>query len=136
MGVTAELPNIQRQNGETKKYALNKEQTKSPEKELNETEATKILDAEFKIMIVRMLKDVRERMDDLSQNLNKETVNIKKDIETIKDNQSVIKNTISEMKEWLGELNGRLNEAEDQISNLEDKITQAEHQKEKRVLKK
>ena len=57
---------------------------KYQEIELNEMEETKILDAEFKIMIVRMLKDVRERMDDLSQNLNKETVNIKKDIETKK----------------------------------------------------
>ena len=33
-----------------------KEQEKSPEKELDEMEATKIPDAEFKTMAIRMLK--------------------------------------------------------------------------------
>ena len=37
-------------------------------------------DTEFKSMVVRMFKDLRERMDDLSENLNKEMVSIKKDI--------------------------------------------------------
>ena len=42
--------------------------------------ATKMPDTEFKSMVVRMFKDLRERMDDLSENLNKEMVSIKKDI--------------------------------------------------------
>ena len=48
-----------------------KEQKKSPEKELNEMQATKILNAEFKTIIIRMLKDVRESLDDLSDNLKR-----------------------------------------------------------------
>ena len=48
-----------------------KEQEKSPEKELNEMEATEIPDVEFKTMVIRMLKDHRERMDDLSENLKR-----------------------------------------------------------------
>ena len=58
-----------------------KEHGKSSEKEM---EASKILDTEFKTMVMRMLKDLRGRMDSLNENLNKEIVNIKKDIETIK----------------------------------------------------
>ena len=46
-----------------------KKQKKSPEKELNEMEAIKIPDAEFKTMVMRILKDLRVRMDDLSENL-------------------------------------------------------------------
>ena len=64
-----------------------KEQEIAPEKELNEMKLTKIPDVEFKITVIRMLKDLKGRMDDLSENLNKEMVSSKKDIETINRNQ-------------------------------------------------
>ena len=47
------------------------EQETSPEKELNETETTKIPDTELKKMIKRILKDFRGRMD-MSENLKRE----------------------------------------------------------------
>ena len=50
-----------------------KKQEKSPQKELNKREASKLLDTEFKTMVVKILKE-------LSENFN----SIKKDIETIK----------------------------------------------------
>lgn len=34
-------------------------------------EATKIQDAEFETMVMRMLKDHKGRMDDISENINK-----------------------------------------------------------------
>lgn len=37
-----------------------KEQEKSPENDLNVLEATKMPDAEFKTVVIRMLKDLRE----------------------------------------------------------------------------
>ena len=64
-----------------------KEQKKSPEKELSEMEATNIPDAEFKRMITRMFKDLRGRMDDLSDSLNKEIISMAKDMETIRTRQ-------------------------------------------------
>ena len=99
-------------------------------------EATKILDVEFKTMVIRMLKDLRGTMDDISDNLKQEIISIEKDIETINTNQSEIKNTISEVKNTLEGINSRFDEAENQISELENKITvstQAEHQKERRI---
>ena len=48
-----------------------KEQEKFPEKELNEMEASNLPDIEFKTMIIRMLKEPRERMGELREILNK-----------------------------------------------------------------
>ena len=72
-----------------------KEEEKSPEKELNEVEASNLSDIEFKVMVIRMLNSMR------------------KDIETIEKNQSEIKSTIPEMKNTLKEIHSRLDEAED-----------------------
>ena len=63
---------------------IKKKLQKSSEKELDEMESTKIPDAEFKTIVIRMLKDLRRRIDDLSRNVNKKIVSIKKDLETIK----------------------------------------------------
>ena len=90
-----------------------KEQEESSEKELNEMEATKIPNSEFKTIVIRMLKKLRGKMGDLSEKLKKETVNVEKDIETIKKNQSEMKNRISEMKNTLEEISSGLGEAED-----------------------
>ena len=46
-----------------------KKQEKSPEKDLNEVETTKILDAQFKAMVIRIHKDLKGRVGDLSENL-------------------------------------------------------------------
>ena len=46
-----------------------KEQKKPPEKELNEMEASKQLDTEFKTMVIRLLKDLNnESFKGLSEN--------------------------------------------------------------------
>ena len=97
-----------------------KKQEKSPEKELNEMEATKIPVAEFKTMVIRMLKDLRTRMDGLSEHLNNEIISVKNDIETIK--QSEIKNIVSEMKNTLEGINSGLDETDNLTSNLQGKV--------------
>ena len=53
-----------------------KEQSKTPEKELNERERSNLSDADFKILVIRMLKELSE---DLS--------NIKKILSETKDTQ-------------------------------------------------
>ena len=96
-------------------------------------EITNLPDTEFKTIriVTRMLKKLRQKMDELSEILNKETVNIKKDIETVRRNQSEIK-TISEMKNTLEGISIRSDEEENQISNLKDNVAQnaqSKHQK-------
>ena len=54
-----------------------KEQEKTPEKELNDIEARNLPDTEFKTLVTRMLKELRGRIDKLSENFNKEIVRMK-----------------------------------------------------------
>ena len=43
-------------------------------------------------MVIKMLKNLRERMGDLSKSVNKEIVSIKKDIEMIKKKKAQVRN--------------------------------------------
>ena len=57
-----------------------KEQVKTPEKELNEMEISNLSDAEFKTLVIRMLKELSE------------------DLSSIKETQSETKDTLIEIK--------------------------------------
>ena len=90
-----------------------KEQEKSPEKELNEMEASNLPNTEFKTLVIKMLKK-------LSNNFN----SITKDIETI-NNLLEMKNTIFKIKNILEEINNnKLDQAEDQVSDLEHRVAE------------
>ena len=47
-----------------------KEQIKTPKKELNEMEISNLSDAEAKTLVIRMLKELRGRVDELRENFN------------------------------------------------------------------
>ena len=55
-----------------------REQDKTPEKELNETEINNLPEKEFKQKVIRMLNDLGRRMDELSENIKKELENLKR----------------------------------------------------------
>ena len=108
-----------------------REQDKTPEKELSETEMSNLPDTEFKQRVLRMLTDLGRRIDELSENVNKE-------MEDIKKNQSEMKNTILEMKNSLEGLKSRVEGTEERICELGERleeITQGEQVKEKRIKK-
>ena len=42
-----------------------KEPNKTPEKELNKIETSNLLDAEFKTLVIRMLKELREDLNNI-----------------------------------------------------------------------
>ena len=44
-----------------------KEQIKTPEKELNEMEISNLSDAEFKILVIRMLKELSEDLNSIKK---------------------------------------------------------------------
>ena len=71
-----------------------KDQKKTPEKELNKIEARKLLNAEFKTLVIKMLKELSE------------------DINSIKKIQSEIKYILIEIKNNLQRNNSRVDEAE------------------------
>ena len=78
-----------------------KEQIKTPEKELNEMEISNASDAEFKTLVIRMLKELSE------------------DLNSIKKIQSEMNDTLIETKNNLQGNNSRTDEAENQINDLE-----------------
>ena len=82
----------------------------SPESVLNEIEASNIADTEFKIMLIRMLKE-----------LSGSYSNMKKDMETTNTIQEEIKKIVSEMKNTTEQIKSRLNETEYRTSELEDR---------------
>ena len=67
------------------------EQNTTPEKELDETEASDLPNAQFKTSVIRMPSD-------LGENFNKETGN-KTELENIKENQSELEE-LSNCKEY------------------------------------
>ena len=75
-------------------------------------ETSNLSDAEFKILIIKMLNELRGRIDRFSQNFNKEIGNIKINIKN-KKNQSKVENTIIEIKNTLIGNNSRLDEVYD-----------------------
>ena len=80
-----------------------KEQSKTPEKEVNEMEVSNLSDAEFKTLVIRVFKELSE------------------DLSSIKKIQSEMKDTLTETKNNLQGNNSRVDEGKNQISNLEDK---------------
>ena len=85
-----------------------KEQDKTPEEELSEMKIGNLPEKEFRLVIVKMIKELGRRMDAQSKKL--EVFN--KELENIKNNQTEMKNTITEMKNTLEGINTRLNDTE------------------------
>ena len=71
-----------------------KEQDKTPEDELSEVETGNLSEKEFRVILIKMIKELKKKMDAQSEKL--EIFN--KELENIKNNQTELKNTITEIK--------------------------------------
>ena len=91
-----------------------KEQIKTPEKELNKMEISNLSDAEFKTLVIRMLKELSE------------------DLNSTKKIQSEMKGTLTEIKNNLQGNNRRLDEAKNQINDFEHKEAKTTNQNSKK----
>ena len=106
-----------------------KKQGKNLPDQINEQEIGSLPEKEFRVMIVKMIHNLGNRMEKIQEMFNK-------DLEELKSKQTMRNNTINEIKNSLEGINSRLTEAEERISDLEDKrveITTAEQNKEKRM---
>ena len=100
--------------------APKKEQIRIPEKELNKRKRSNLSDAEFKTLVIRMLKELSG------------------DPNSIKKIQSDMRDTLIEVKNNLQGNNSRVDEAENQINDLEHKEVKnnQSEQEEKRIKRK
>ena len=106
-----------------------KEQTRNTEVQINEEEIGKLPEKEFRIMIVKMIKNLENKMEKMQESINK-------DLEELKNKHTETKNTITEIKNKLEGINSRISKTEEQTSELEDKmveITSEEQNKVKRM---
>ena len=106
-----------------------KKQSKSPRDQTNEEEIGSLPEKGFRVMIIKMIQNLGNRMEKIQETFNK-------DVEELKSKQTMINNTINEIKYSLEGINNRITEEEEWISDLEDKtveITTAEQNKEKRM---
>ena len=91
-----------------------KEQTGNTEVQINEEEIGKLPEKEFRIMMVKMIKDLESKREKMQESINK-------DLEELKNKHTETNNTITEIKNTLEGINGKISEAEEQISELEVK---------------
>ena len=95
--------------GRQKKNMQSKGMEDSPLKEVNKVVVTKLSNIEFKIIVIKMLKEHTDNYKELSENYN----SMKKERETINKNQEEMNNKILEIKNTLEGIINRLEEAED-----------------------
>ena len=90
--------------GIQRNMAQMKEQTKTPEKELNKMDISNLSDVvEFKTLVISMFKELSE------------------DLDSIKKTQSEMKDTLIEIKNNLQGNHSRVDEAKNKINELENK---------------
>ena len=117
-----------------------KEYDKCTPNQTKEEEIGSLTEKEFRIMIVKMIQNLENKMElqlnSLETRIEKMQEKFNKDKEEIKNSQSIINNAITEIKSTLEGTNSRITEAEDMISEVEDRmveINEAERKKEKRI---
>ena len=83
-----------------------KEQTRNTEFQINEEEIGKLPEKEFRIMIVKMIKNLENKMKKMQESINK-------DLEGLENKHAETNNIITEIKNTPEGINSRISEAEE-----------------------
>ena len=83
-----------------------KEQIRNTEVQINEEEIGKLPGKEFRIKIVKMIKNLERKMEKMQESINKV-------LEELKNKHTETNNTITEIKNALEGINSRISEAEE-----------------------
>ena len=93
-----------------------KEETRITEVQISEEEMGKLPEKQLRIMIVKMIKNLENKMEKMQESINR-------DLEELKNKHAETNNRITEINNTLERMNSRISEAE-QISELEDKMVE------------
>ena len=83
-----------------------KEQTRNTEVQINEEEIGKLPEKEFRIMIVKMIKNLENKMEKMQESIHK-------DLEELRNKPTKTNNTVTEIKNTLEGISSRISEAEE-----------------------
>ena len=116
-----------------------KEHDKCPPNQTKEEEIGSLPEKKFRIMIVKMIQNLENKMELQINSLETRTEKMQemfKYLEEIKKSQAIMNHAINEIKITLEGTNSRITEAEDRISDVEYRsveINEAGRKKEKRI---
>ena len=82
-----------------------KDQGRNPPDQTNEEEIGSLPEKQFRVMMVKMIQNLGNRMEKIQEVFNK-------DQKELKSKQTMMNNTINEIKNSLEEINSRITEAE------------------------
>ena len=88
------------------KMQRNTTQIRNTDVQINEQEIGKLPEKEFRIMIVKMIKNLENKMEKMQESINK-------DLEELKNKPIETNSTITEIKNTLEGINSRISEAEE-----------------------
>ena len=103
---TSNTVSLNKNNERKRNNTLMKEQTRNAEVQINEEEIGKLPEKEFRIMIVKMTKNLENRMEKMQESINK-------DLEELNNKHTETNNTVTEIKNTLEGINSRISEAEE-----------------------
>ena len=103
-----------------------KEQTRNTEVQINEEEMGKLCEKEFRIMIVKMIKNFENKMEKMQESINK-------DLEELNNKHTETNKTITEIEHTLEGINSRISVAEECINELEDKMVEITYEEQNEV---
>ena len=83
-----------------------KEQTRNTEVQINEEGKGKLHEKEFRIMILKMIKNIENKMEKMLESINK-------DLEQLKSKHTKTNSTIDEIKNTLEGINSTISEVEE-----------------------
>ena len=84
-----------------------KEHDKCPPNQTKEEEIGSLPEKEFRIMTVKMIKNLENKMEKMQESINK-------DLEELKNKHTETNNTITEIKNTLEGINSRISKAENE----------------------
>ena len=102
-----------------------KEHDKCPPNQTKEEEIGSLPEKKFRIMIVKMIQNLENKMELQINSLETRTEKMQemfKYLEEIKKSQAIMNHAINEIKITLEGTNSRITEAEDRISEVEDRL--------------
>ena len=83
------------QDEKTEKHIADEGARKNPRGQINEEEIGSLPEKEFRVMIVKMIQNLGNRVEKIQETLNK-------DLEELESKQTMMNNTIKEIKNSLG----------------------------------
>ena len=92
-----------------------KQQTRNTEFQINEQEIGRLHEKEFRKVIVKIIKNLENKMEKMQESINKH-------LEELKNKHRETNKTITKIKNTPEGINSTISEAEEQTSELEDKM--------------